>query len=147
MPWSRFPEPSDLCMSKKVVAHYLDGRVIKGTSLDIDPSRPTFHIRPAQGPVVEVSMNRLKALFFVRSLDGDPGRDDQLELEPGDTRSRGSCLVRLRFGDGEEMVGLTIRYPPNRPFFFIVPVDAASNNMRILINREAILSMEELPGG
>ena len=134
-------------MSKKVVAHYLDGRVIKGTSLDIDPTRPTFHIRPAQGAAVEVSMSRLKALFFVRSLEGDPAHDETLALDPGDTRSRGSCLVKLRFGDGEEMVGLTIRYPPNRPFFFIVPVDTTSNNMRILVNRDAVLSMEELPNG
>jgi hypothetical protein len=53
----------------------------------------------------------------------------------------------LHFPDGEVMVGLTNRYPPNRPFFFIVPVDQQSNNIRILVNRTAIKKMEPLPGG
>jgi len=42
------------------------------------------------------------------------------------------------------MLGLTNRFPPTRPFFFIVPVDAESNNIRILVNRTAIKKMEPL---
>jgi hypothetical protein len=131
-------------MSNKVVARFQDGRVIKGTSLDVDPNRPAFHVRPATGPVVEIKLADLKALFFVRSLDGDSGRDEKRSLDPGDRRSRGSTLLSLKFADGEVMVGLTIRYPPNRPYFFIVPVDSDSNNIRILINRSAVAAMEPL---
>jgi hypothetical protein len=129
-------------VSNKVVARFRDGRVIKGTSMDVDPSKPTFHVRPAQGAALEVRLDALKALFFVRSLDGDPARSDTTALAPGDVRSRGSTLVALRFADGEIITGLTIRYPPNRPYFFVVPVDPKSNNIRILINRDAVTSME-----
>ena len=52
--------------------------------------------------------------------------------------------MSMRFRDGEEIVGITIRYPPNRPFFYVVPVDAASNNTRILVNRDAVVSMAEV---
>ena len=30
-------------MANEVVAHYLDGRVVKGVSLDVDPGRPVCH--------------------------------------------------------------------------------------------------------
>ena len=129
-------------MSKPVVARFKDGRILKGISMDIDPARPTFHIRPPQGSPVQVSLSELKALFFVRSLDGDRERNEQYELDPSDLRARGSSIVSLRFADGEEIVGLTIRYPPNRPYFFVVPVDPGSNNLRILVNRDAVVAME-----
>ena len=51
-------------MANEVVAHYLDGRVVKGVSLDVDPGRPVCHIRtPAEG-TLEVKIKDLMALFF-----------------------------------------------------------------------------------
>jgi hypothetical protein len=129
-------------MSARVVARYQDGRLVKGISMDVDPARPSFHVRPPEGKTVEVKLTDLKALFFVRTLDGNPERKEVLKADPADSRARGSTLVSLRFTDGEEMMGLTIRFPPNRPYFFIVPVDPASNNIRILVNRDAVASME-----
>jgi hypothetical protein len=131
-------------MSKKVVARYQDGRVLKGTSLDVDPNRTIFHVRPADGPAVQISLNDLKALFFVRSLEGNPERNDESSLEPGDPRSRGSVIVRLDFADGESITGLTIAWPPRKQFFFVMPVDPASNNIRILVNRDSVTGMEQL---
>lgn len=132
-------------MNNKVVARLQDGRVIKGTSLDVDPAKPTFHVKPAQGQTVQVELSDLKALFFVRSLDGDATRVDRQQLDADDVRAKGSTVVRVRFKDGEALVGLTIRYPPNRPFFYIVPADPASNNIRILVNKDAVESLEPLP--
>jgi hypothetical protein len=131
-------------MSNNVVAHYSDGRVVKGTGMDIDPTRPVCHVRPEQGPAMEVRLRELKALFFVRSLAGNPGRSENLVPDFQDPRVRGSTVVSMRFADGEQIVGITIRYPPNRPYFYVVPVDAASNNTRILVNRDAVVSMAEL---
>ena len=46
-------------MANEVVAHYLDGRVVKGVSLDVDPGRPVCHIRtPAEG-TLEVKLKDL----------------------------------------------------------------------------------------
>ncbi len=132
-------------MAKQVVARYQNGRVLKGTSLDVDPSKPTCHVRPPREQAVEVSLKELKALFFVRTLDGNPEYREGRNVDPSDPRSVGSTVVSLRFADGENMVGLTIRYPPNRPFFYILPVDPKSNNIRALINREAVVAMEAVP--
>ena len=130
-------------MNNKIVARFLDGRVVKGISLDIHQSRPNFHVRPPSGDTVRVNLTDLKAVFYVRTLEGDANRDESLTPDPEDSRSRGSNLVRLRFKDGETMVGLSNGSPANREFFFIVPVDAQSNNLRVLVNAAAVLSMEE----
>jgi hypothetical protein len=39
-----------------------------------------------------------------------------------------------------------MRYPPNKPFFFLIPADTVSNNLRILVNREQVGSMKVLAG-
>lgn len=129
-------------MSNKIVARYRDGRTVKGASMDIDPGRPGCHVRTPEGQTFEVWLKDLKALFFVRSLEGDSTRDENRTPNPQDLRSRGSKVVTLTFEDGEVMVGLTNRYPPDRPFFFILPVDPESNNLRMLVNRDAVTSME-----
>jgi hypothetical protein len=132
-------------MANEVVAHYLDGRVVKGISLDVDPGKPVCHIRtPGQG-TLEVKLRDLKALFFVKDLVGDKVRNDILKLEPGDGRARGSFPIELEFADGERLVGLTVRYPPVRPFFFVLPADARSNNVRVLVNKAAVKKMSQPP--
>lgn len=129
-------------MAQQVVARYRDGRLVKGTTMDIDPAKPMFHLRPPGAAVVEVAMSDLKALFFVRSLDGNPDYKEDRTPNPADPRGRGTTIVRITFQDGELLVGMTIRYPPNRPYFYVMPVDPHSNNIRALVNRAAILSIE-----
>ena len=132
-------------MANEVVAHYLDHRVVKGHSLDVDPAKPTFHVRTAHEGVAEVKLADLKALFFVRDLAGNPGRKDAAALEAADARARGAVPIEIEFADGERLVGLTVRYPPVKPYFFILPADSASNNIRILVNRGAVGAMRQ-PG-
>jgi len=130
-------------MANEVVAHYLDGRVIKGTCLDIDPTRPTCHVKTAERGMVQVMLAQLKALFFVRTLGGNPGYEEVKTVDPADVRARGAAAIQLQFADGEQVVGLTTRFPPVRRFFYVVPADANSNNVRILVNRSAVQSLEQ----
>ncbi len=132
-------------MANEVVAHYLNGRVVKGISLDVDPGKPLCHIRTQGEGTIEVKLSELKALFFVKDLAGNAKRKDILELEPSDGRARGAVPIELEFVDGERLVGLTVRYPPIKPFFFILPADASSNNVRILVNRGAVKRMGQPP--
>jgi hypothetical protein len=130
----------------QVVARFLDGRVLKGTSMDVAAGRTLFHIRSTDGKNEEVNLKDLKALFFVRSLQGDPKRSDAREPDADDSRVRGSTPITVRFADNETIVGLTNSYPPSRSYFFIVPVDPGSNNIRILVNRDAVVHMESPTG-
>lgn len=128
-------------MSHKVVARYIDGRVIKGVSSDINPKRPFCHIRTENGNQ-SVKLLDLKALFFVKDLVGNAKRDDGDTLETGDPRQPGARHIEVEFGDGERIVGLTVGYPPQGPFFYMLPVDNQSNNVRILVNKAAIARMD-----
>ncbi|MBV6520104.1 MAG: hypothetical protein MNPFHGCM_00209 [Gemmatimonadaceae bacterium] len=121
-------------MVNHVVARYANGHVLKGTSLDVDPKRTTFHVRTPDGKMVDVAMADLKALFFVRSLSGDSVRKDSHDIAPSDARLRGARLVEVKFKDGEKITALALRYPPNQAFFFLTPVDVGGNNIRILVN-------------
>lgn len=133
-------------MANEVVAHFLDGRVIKGSSLDVDVGRPTCHIKTAE-KTVEVKLTALKALYFVKDLVGNSKREDSLALAAADERARGSFPIEVEFADGERLVGLTVRYPPVRPFFFVLPADPNSNNVRVLVNRTAVKHMKQPTAG
>lgn len=133
-------------MANFVVANLLGGAVVKGISLDVDPAKPLCHIRTGEG-AVKVQLAEVKALFFVRDLAGDPARNDAQDLATDDPRQRGATVVEVEFKDGERIVAFTNRYPPRGAFYFVVPVDPASNNSRILINSAAVASLRQCPPG
>lgn len=133
-------------MAKQVVAHFLDGHVVKGVSLDVDPSRATCHIRTPDQATLEIRLADLKALYFVRSFDGNPAFHRGLTADPTDIRARGAHPVEIRFADGERMVGFTMHFPPVRPFFFVIPASDEDNNVRVLVNRAAAVGIEQPTG-
>jgi len=129
-------------VANNVVARFRNGRVVKGVSLDAHAQRPTFHVRPPDGDMEQVTLADLKAIFFVRSLEGDAKHEESTTLDPTDRRARGMKVVRVTFDDDEQIVGLTNHYPVTRPFFFVLPVDQQSNNLRMLVNRDALTEIE-----
>jgi hypothetical protein len=118
-----------------VVAHFQDGRVLKGTTSDFFPARPAFHVfeegRPPGTKPVDVRVADLKALFFVKSLEGDP--EHQETRDPAKAGTAPGRRIRVRFKDGEILVGITQGYDRARPGFFVVPVDPLSNNERCFV--------------
>ena len=130
----------------QIVAHRIDGTIAKGTSLDVDPKRPTCHLQPEAGEAIEIALADVKALFFVKSWSGESGRNDAKEPATGDSRLLGARRVRVIFADGEEIIGLMNRFPPITPFFYMLPIDPQSNNIRILVNGAAVKAMAEVEG-
>lgn len=129
-------------MQNQVVARMRDGRTIKGSSLNVDVAKPTFHVRTADGPV-EVTLADLKALFFVKDHAGNSQHQEAMAPTPGDIRLVGSHKLAVKFHDGETIVGVTNRFPPLGRYFFMLPIDPNSNNVRILVNREATASITQ----
>lgn len=113
-------------MDNRVVLHFADGRVLKGTTTDFYPRRPTFHLRTKEGVVAEIKLARLKAVFFVKHLEGDPERQDELGFGAGYGRR-----TVVEFNDGEMLEGLTERYNPDAIGFYLTPGDPGSNNERV----------------
>ena len=126
-----------------IVANYLDGRILKGVSLDVDHKRPLCHIKTPEGETHEVVLSEVKALFFVKTATGRKEYNDTRAASPGDSRLVGAKKVRVRFADTEEIVGLMNRFPPITSYFYMLPIDPHSNNIRILVNKAAVKEMTE----
>jgi hypothetical protein len=127
-----------------VVARFRDGRTLKGISLNVDVAKPTFHVRTDQGSV-EVRLVDLKALFFVKDPTGNPAHNEAMEATSGDPRLVGGKRIAVRFEDRETILGVSNRFPPLGKYFFMLPIDPKSNNIRILVNRAATAAITEAP--
>ncbi len=130
----------------KVVVRYADGRVIKGYTQDFFPNKDRFHLHPQQKSsgqdIEQVLVKDLKAVFFVKDFGGDPSYDERRQFSAGD-RSQGRKMEIL-FKDGERLVGSTLGYEPNRPGFFINPVDDRSNNIRVFVVQASVDGVRNL---
>lgn len=118
----------------KVVAHYLNGTLVKGATQDFFPNRPIFHVQPASGAkTVEIRCKDLKALFFVRDMVGNPTRRDLRGFLGSPVETRQGKKLAVLFKDGELLCGYSLAFSPDRDGFFMFPSDAESNNLRIYV--------------
>lgn len=118
----------------RVVVHFSDGKLLKGTTQDFFPNRPSFHLQPADGgPAAEVRCKQLKALFFVKDFAGNRTRRDLRGFiaAPGETTH--GKKIAVRFKDGELLCGYSLSYMPDRDGFFMFPADSGSNNLRVYV--------------
>ncbi|PYQ05770.1 MAG: hypothetical protein DMF82_07685 [Acidobacteria bacterium] len=118
----------------RIVARFQDGRVLKGFTNDFIPAKDHFHLfvdEHAGTRPTDVHVPELKALFFVKSFEGDPQHHKSNDTPEGATLV--GRRIRVVFKDGEVIVGTTQGYDRNRPGFFLVPVDPGSNNERCFV--------------
>ena len=116
----------------KVVAHYLDGKVIKGFTQDFAPNKLLFHLYSTETPDgegIQVLMKDLKAVFFVRDFIGDSQYNERKHYVEG--QNIPGRKLEVLFLDDETVVGSTLGYDPNRQGFFLFPADPKTNNIRV----------------
>ncbi|MBI5709262.1 MAG: hypothetical protein HZC42_03030 [Candidatus Eisenbacteria bacterium] len=127
--------------SNRVVVHFLDGTLKKGTTVDFFPDRPTFHLVVGDSRQ-EVRCKDLKAIFFVKDLKGDSRRRDAIGFgvePPGGGKGK---KIAVRFKDGELLCGYTLAFSRERAGFFVVPADPANNNLRVYVLSHAVTEVE-----
>jgi hypothetical protein len=124
----------------QVVARHLDGRKIKGHTTDFHPQREYFRVTTAPGlEPIEVATEDLKAVFFVRTLEGDRERSDHREFprSPGQVRQR----IWLEFKDGERMAAWPVSTPLGQRGFYVIPTDPSSNVEKAYVFRAALVKV------
>ena len=128
-----------------VVARYMNGRVVKGVTRDFHPTRETFHIYPTEQTYlkkgVEILASELKALFFVKSLEGNRNYIKKREFPRGHLKSKGKKCV-IAFKDGEIFYAYSQSYDRGKAGFFVFPADEESNNKRVYVLRDAIIGIQ-----
>jgi hypothetical protein len=126
---------------RMIVARYIDGKTLKGTTQDFLPNNATFHLYEGGdegSAALTISIDELKAVFFVKSFEGQKDRVDEYDFEKTKGYGR-KCAVM--FPDGEIIAGYTSGYSKDRPGFFMIPAEADSNNARIFIVNRAVKSL------
>jgi hypothetical protein len=130
----------------KVVVRYVDGTVLKGTTQDFFPNRPSFHLIPFDGGAsVEVRSKLLKAVFFVKDFTGNASRRDIPGFIAGPGETGQGKKVAVRFRDGELMCGYSLSYMPDRDGFFLFPADKEGNNLRVYVATAACSEVKAGP--
>lgn len=130
----------------RVVARFRDGRTLKGTTQDFKPASPRFHLVPAGGGApVEVRLDALKAVFFVRSVEGSPGRDKLKGFVEAAAETPQGKKIAVRFTDDELLCGYTLTYSPGREGFFLFPADVGGNNLRVYVVTAAAAEIKAGP--
>jgi uncharacterized protein DUF6982 len=120
--------------TNKVVAHFLDGGVLKGTTWDFSLGRPAFHVSaPGSDEVQTVRFELLKAVFFVKELAGHRERRDFPRFERGNTEKTKGTKVSVLFRDGELLCGYAPAFAPAPAGFILSIADPRSNNLRVYV--------------
>ena len=122
----------------KVVVKFKDNTIAKGKTSDFFPNKALFHLENTDGQITEVSVEDLKAVFFVKDFEGN--KDHQYDYV--DEIAAGGRKIKVAFTDGETVVGYTVAYSPDRQGFFMTPADLKGNNERIFVVKSATGKVE-----
>jgi hypothetical protein len=130
----------------KVVVRYANGTVARGFMQNFSPNKDFFYLTPADSPSgrpLQVSVQRLKAMFVVRDFHGNPRFEERNFYIEGESPS--GLKLEVTFADGEVMVGSTLlNYDPKRQGNFIIPADPNSNNVRVFVVSSAVKRVRQL---
>ena len=139
MPYINLKDGRKAMIQDKIVAHYQDGRLIKGLTSNFVPNKDFFHLTPIdsspESKLTELRTADLKGLFFVKDFDGNPDYNEKKEFDSH--KLSVGRKIRVLFKDGELMVGTTEGYMKDSPGFFVVPADVNSNNACCFVHKSA----------
>jgi hypothetical protein len=125
-------------MEDKVVAHFKDGRTLRGLTQDFHPASESFHLLPSEGggmPAV-IRVEDLKALFYVKEW-GAARRSVERAKKFAMESSLGKKTV-VEFQDGEKVWGFSQGYGKDKKGFYFYPADPGENNTRVFIVNSAV---------
>lgn len=130
---------------RAIVARFIDGKTLKGTTHDFAPDKDLFHVYvdgDESKPAATIRVAALKAVFFVKTYQGNRYHVEDKSFRPGNEPGR---RIKVTFKDKEEIAGFSTGSLAGRVGFFVLPADPASNNHRIFIVHSAVAKKEFPP--
>ena len=114
---------------QKVIAHRLDGTLLKGTTGDFSPRRKTFTVASEEGST-KIKLADLKGLFFVKEFTGLTGYRERKGFFNDSTKGH---KVMVEFVDGEIIFGYTASLSERGVGFYMLPGDPDCNNIKVFV--------------
>jgi len=141
----RYPKdalkPREDHAAQKLVVHFRDGKVLKGTSYRLNPVYEGFYLAPiskrGRAQEVYIRYSDIKAVFFVKDFQHAPrGKKHKHDIHSGHE-------INICFYDGEVLEGYTpSNYRSSLPRFYVSPKNPDDNAYNILIERNAAASVK-----
>ncbi|MBI3609415.1 MAG: hypothetical protein HY204_01780 [Nitrospirae bacterium] len=142
----------------RAVLHLRAGRLLKGDLLDFSPTAETVRLKPeseksgSDPAPLAVKVSDLKAIYYVRSLDGN--RQYKKKRYFGSIETKGKRIM-VRFKDGEILCGFVegelpwkegfLTLPdPRLKGFFLHPADPEGNNTKVFVVTTAVEDVRRL---
>jgi hypothetical protein len=124
---------------QRVVAHFKDGRIIKGYTRDFIPPLKNFTITSEEysDDSTEICTTDLKALFFVKSFDGNKQYVAKNTFDDAYMLDRQGLKVKVKFFDGEVLRGTTPDPTSIFKGFYVIPVDPKGNNDKVYVEADS----------
>jgi hypothetical protein len=122
----------------RIVARRLDGGLAKGHAVAFEPGAEVVLEHEPDGRQVAIAAADLKAVFFVKDLQGDPRYEDSRSYRDSQLLGR---RVWVRFQDGEEMAGWSLSYRRGCAGFYVFPSDPQSNIEMAWVYSHAVRSV------
>ena len=92
-------------IQNKIVVRYQDGRISKGYTNNFMPNKDVFHLIPLDAPAgskpLDVYVNVLKAVFFVKDFTGDKQYQEKKTFDTA--KPAVGKKIKVVFKDGEEV--------------------------------------------
>lgn len=140
---------------EKSVVRFANGRLLKGFLKEFSPQAAEVVLEEVgTGACHTIRVDDLKAVFFVKSFEGDHDYRDKKVY--GASRARGQRAF-VKFRDGESLVGfLDGSVPWARGFFlsrresdargfFLFPADTQVNNTKVFVVAAAVSDVTVVP--
>jgi len=140
---------------EKVVTRLIDGKVLKGYIKEFSPEQSKVSIEEElTGDMHPVKIGDVKAVFFVRSFEGDHEHKERKSY--GIAKVKGQ-RVFVKFRDGEGLVGFLEGDVPwekgfflskqgsARKGFFLLPVDEDTNNIKVFVVSSSVDAVTVVP--
>ncbi|MBZ0269985.1 hypothetical protein K8I85_17675 [bacterium] len=128
-----------MAFGRLVAARFLDGTLCKGVTVDFKTGCTWFHVRQDDGEQVRIETQGLKAIFFIKSVDGDAAHKEEKDYESKKTPEK---KVWVEFIDGECLAGWSSALGRDDGFY-LTPTDPDSNMERVFIYRAAVAGVSQ----
>jgi hypothetical protein len=121
-------------MGQKIVLRMKDGSMKKcSTHTHFSAAYRHIKVVTMKGEVETVALDDVKAIFFVKAFEGDPGYKAGREFTE-DSPKAGQAVC-VTFGDGEIIRGRVLNMAEERQGFFLFPADPRDNNEKVYVVR------------
>jgi hypothetical protein len=127
-------------MKNKIVLHFLDGSILKGTTSDFSEEKASLSLTKRKTEeTIKVDLSQLKGIFFVKSFDGNREYCERDDMNiPGLGRK-----VVVTFKDGERLCGHVPEESQGGTGFFLHICAWRSNNEKVFVLNAATEKIDE----